>query len=270
MQERRFIYKITRDLQKNLIQGKENPESPLLQTGAFIHNINEWGKLMTLDRRSIDVYFTEEEQIHCGDRLESYAGRFAAKMAILQAMGGYDLDEFDQHEISIGSLSSGQPMAGVTGKVRELVADRNIAISISHDADIAIAMAVLIPQDFALIGIGLDIASNDRIYKALIRHGDRFMKRQFTKREAKESGGDVTKIAQRWAGKEAAAKALGTGFWNERVAWTDIEIVVDEAGKNTINLSGGALEKARTLGCRDWKIHLHEEDKVQIAFTIAY
>ena len=80
-----------------------------------------------------------------------------------------------------------------------------------------------------ILGLGSDIIDIRRIEAAIARHGDRFLDRIFTpeERARAERRGERTRIAtyaRRFAAKEAAAKALGTGF-NRGVFWRDIGVV---------------------------------------------
>lgn len=98
-------------------------------------------------------------------------------------------------------------------------------------------------KDNSVQGIGNDIVEIERIRQSIERHGSHFLDRLFTAREQdycykfKDS---VPHFAGRFAGKEAIAKALGTGFGAE-LSWHDIEILADAQGKPTVHLS----EKAR-------------------------
>ncbi len=144
---------------------------PFLPIGLYISDINDWGRFTILDPRSIDEQFTQEEKEYCGDRVESYAGRFAAKMAVMQIMGG----DLSLLEISIGALPSRQPIVRLSGDSKKIAGAQNIVLSISHDADLAVAMAALVSSGSDRLGIGTDIASCDRMYNAFQRHGDRFL-----------------------------------------------------------------------------------------------
>lgn len=242
-----------------------------LPAGVCIQNIKGLAYQITSPSNSFEDYFTQEEQAYCKDRLESYAGRFAGKMAILQIIGGDQLLGFPvyMNDISIEALPSGKPVVKFIGEVEELNKTENITVSISHDADTAVAMALRIPTgDMARIGI--DIASYERIYQALRRHGNRFVKKQFTLQEAIEADGDTTKLTQKWAVKEAVAKALGTGLWREGVSWKDIEILTNEDKKSQVLLSGGAAEKAELLNIHDWSLHLEKVYDTELAFVIAH
>jgi holo-[acyl-carrier protein] synthase len=98
-----------------------------------------------------------------------------------------------------------------------------------------------------ILGIGVDIVEVDRIEKAVRRFGDRFLKRVFTDQEIAYSMGKIhpyQKLAVRFAAKEAAFKALGTGV----TSWKEAETTIEPSGKPNMVLSGGASDHARDLG----------------------
>lgn len=93
-----------------------------------------------------------------------------------------------------------------------------------------------------MIGLGSDLIDIRRIENTLSKFGDRFKKRIFTENEIikcerrKES---AACYAKRFAAKEAAAKALGTGFRNG-VFWRDLEVTNLPSGKPTITFHGNS------------------------------
>src|ERR1700691_1716658 len=101
-----------------------------------------------------------------------------------------------------------------------------------------------------IAGTGIDVIEVDRIERALTRPatGERFRARVFTPGEIKycESRGlpRYQSYAARFAAKEAAMKALGTG-WNRNVGWGDIEVTRERGRAPTIVLHGKAAEFAR-------------------------
>lgn len=101
-----------------------------------------------------------------------------------------------------------------------------------------------------VIGIGLDLVETARVGRALERHGERFVRKLMDPEEAAglpENGPErVRALALAIAGKEAASKALGTG-WSRGVRWRD---VVVSAGpyEAAVRLEGRAAEVARELG----------------------
>ena len=74
--------------------------------------------------------------------------------------------------------------------------------------------------------------------------------------------------AGRFAGKEAVAKALGTGFAGD-VTWRGIEILRRESGAPYVRLSDEVLELATSLGITDWFISISYHDGVAMASVIA-
>ena len=82
--------------------------------------------------------------------------------------------------------------------------------------------------------------------------------------------GRIESLAARFAAKEAAAKALGTGIWRNGIGWTDIETVRDEqTGAPTLHLHHGAQARAATLGWRDWTVSLSHDRGHAIALVVA-
>jgi holo-[acyl-carrier protein] synthase len=100
-----------------------------------------------------------------------------------------------------------------------------------------------------IIGIGTDLCDIRRIEKTLARFGDRFTKRVYTeneRRKASKRPNPAAAFAQRYAAKEACAKALGTGF-RDGVFWRDLGVDNLPSGKPFLVLSGGALKKLEEL-----------------------
>jgi len=115
-----------------------------------------------------------------------------------------------------------------------------------------------------IIGIGTDIIEIARIKKA-VQTRPKMVERIFTRTEIDYCQGSrdfFAPLAARFAAKEAAAKALGTGFRDFK--WQDIEVINDTLGKPSIRIHGRAQEKARELGvtqinvslshCRDYAV----------------
>ena len=100
-----------------------------------------------------------------------------------------------------------------------------------------------------VIGIGLDLVETARVERALERHGERFVRKLMDPEEAGAlpPGGPerARRLALAVAGKEAASKALGTG-WSQGVRWRDA--VVSVGPEAAIRLEGRAAEVARELG----------------------
>lgn len=100
-----------------------------------------------------------------------------------------------------------------------------------------------------IVGLGLDIAEIDRIEAAITRYGAPFLERLFTPQEVAYCEGHKNRFeryAGRFAAKEAAMKALGTG-WRHGIRWRDIEVVRSPGGKPSLHLEGVARAFAERL-----------------------
>jgi holo-[acyl-carrier protein] synthase len=104
-----------------------------------------------------------------------------------------------------------------------------------------------------ILGIGNDLIDIRRIEKTIARFGDRFINRIYTdvereKAEGRRGAGNsyAATLAKRYAAKEAAAKALGTGF-RRGVYWRDLGVVNLSTGKPTVVMNGGAAERLAAL-----------------------
>lgn len=121
-----------------------------------------------------------------------------------------------------------------------------------------------------IVGLGLDIAEIDRIEDAITRHGAPFLERLFTSREVEyceRFKNRYERYAGRFAAKEAAMKALGTG-WSRGVRWRDIEVVRGESGKPTLMLEGVAGEIARGMGVKNIVMTITHSGNLALAQVI--
>jgi holo-[acyl-carrier protein] synthase len=105
----------------------------------------------------------------------------------------------------------------------------------------------------AIVGTGIDITEVSRVAKAIDRFGERFLKRIYTPAEiayclAKKRGANQS-FAARFAAKEAAMKAIGTGL-RRGVTWHDVEVSREPGGRPTILFHGRAAEFAARLGVK--------------------
>ena len=117
---------------------------------------------------------------------------------------------------------------------------------------------------------GVDLVEINRIDRAVTRHKERFLTRIYTPRELEQSQGRIESLAARFAAKEAAAKALGTGIWRHGIGWTDIEVRRDEcSGAPTLHLYGAAAARAQALGWTAWSVSLSHDRERVIAFVVA-
>lgn len=100
-----------------------------------------------------------------------------------------------------------------------------------------------------VVGLGIDLIELDRVRDALARWGPRFVQKLMDPQEAGRlppgEPGRSRAIALAIAGKEAASKAIGTG-WTRGVRWRDVEVFLEEPPR--VVLHAEALARARRLG----------------------
>jgi holo-[acyl-carrier protein] synthase len=120
-----------------------------------------------------------------------------------------------------------------------------------------------------IVGTGIDIAEVPRIAQSIERFGERFLQRIFTPGEIRycdSKANRVERYAARFAAKEAAMKALGTG-WNHGVRWRDCEVTRMPGGRPTLSFHGKAAEFAAKLGTKNIALsltHTKEQAMAQV------
>ena len=123
---------------------------------------------------------------------------------------------------------------------------------------------------FLIIGLGVDIAEIPRIKTAIERRGQAFLRRIYTPNEieyCERFKNKYERYAGRFAAKEAAMKALGTG-WSRGVRWVDIEVVRQQSGRPTLVLAGDAAKIATVLGVRRISISITHTESQALAQVI--
>jgi len=118
-----------------------------------------------------------------------------------------------------------------------------------------------------ILKTGIDIIEIPRIQAALDRHGERFLQRVFTPAEIAECRGRAEALAVRFAAKEAATKALGTGIGP--VSWREIETLHKRSGEPYLNLHGRAVLISEFLGLKNWAVSLSHSNEDAIAVVVA-
>lgn len=114
----------------------------------------------------------------------------------------------------------------------------------------------------AIVGIGVDVASIERVTSALVRQ-PRLAERLFTETERSLP---PASLAARFAAKEAVAKALGSPGG---MCWQDCEVVVDDAGAPSLRVTGSVAAAAEARGIRSWHLSLSHDGGVAIAMVVA-
>lgn len=118
-----------------------------------------------------------------------------------------------------------------------------------------------------IVAIGIDLIEISRIEEVFARRGDRFRARVFTVGEIRYCEPRASKFASyaaRFAAKEAAMKALGTG-WGEGVGWIDVEVVSGPNGAPALQLHRRALERLREVGATKAHLSLTHSDNLAMA-----
>ncbi len=121
-------------------------------------------------------------------------------------------------------------------------------------------------------GHGIDLMDVERIRAMVNDHGERFLTRIFTDNErqyaAQSARREAEHLAARFAAKEAALKALGTG-WTRGIAWTDIEVTRGPTGRPELNITGQAAAIAAEAGITEWHLSISHTETHAVASVIA-
>lgn len=122
-----------------------------------------------------------------------------------------------------------------------------------------------------IIGIGIDIAEVERIREVVAKaHGERFLQRVYTDAERAYCESKLNKFerfAGRFAAKEAAMKAIGTG-WRRGVAWREFEVRRSASGQPIIEFHGRAREIADQLGVKRALVTISHTEQQAIAQVV--
>ncbi|WP_290647735.1 holo-ACP synthase [Aquisalimonas sp.] len=119
--------------------------------------------------------------------------------------------------------------------------------------------------------MGTDLVHVPRIQKVLARHGQRFAERVLAPEELlrwQTHADPAAYLAKRWAVKEAAAKALGTGIGGD-TGFHDLRVARSAAGKPLLLVTGRAEATARALGIEHWHVSISDEGDYALAFVVA-
>ena len=119
-------------------------------------------------------------------------------------------------------------------------------------------------------GIGIDICKVERIAESLQRFGERMEKRLFTPGElayARQHKDPLPHLAARFAAKEAASKALGTGMAGG-IGWTQIEVLQPGGRVPTLNLTGAALARFESIGATTSHLTLSHDGGLAVACVV--
>jgi holo-[acyl-carrier protein] synthase len=119
-------------------------------------------------------------------------------------------------------------------------------------------------------GIGVDVVKVERIVAALERFGERMERRLFTADElayCRSFGDPLPHLAARFAAKEAASKALGTGM-SQGVGWKDFEVIQPGGRQPRLEFHGRGGEIFASLGCTASHLSLTHDGGLAIATVV--
>ena len=122
----------------------------------------------------------------------------------------------------------------------------------------------------AIRGIGVDVVKVDRLSQSLERFGARMEARLFTSGEleyCRRHKDPFPHLAARFAAKEAAFKAIGTGL-SGGVGWKQAEVLQPGGRQPKLLLHGVALERFQALGCTASHLTLAHDGGLAIACVV--
>ena len=122
-----------------------------------------------------------------------------------------------------------------------------------------------------IIGLGIDATDIPRITATIERYGTRFTHRIFTDTEiayCTRRREPAIHFAGRFAAKEAAMKALGTGH-SQGVLWRDIE-VVRRHGPPQLQFHGGAARRFAAMGAQSSLLSITHSETLAFAHVLLF
>ena len=121
-----------------------------------------------------------------------------------------------------------------------------------------------------IAGVGIDIVEHKRIARIHIRYGEKFARRILDEMEMddyRKAPSQVSLLAKRFAAKEAASKALGTGF-ARGITLNMICVRHDNDGRPLLELCASAAEHANKLGAVTPWLSISDEENYSIAMVV--
>ena len=124
-----------------------------------------------------------------------------------------------------------------------------------------------------IVGLGIDVAKVERVEEFLTRYGSRFVERVCTPGECAEAAkythlkAKANHLAGRIAAKEAACKALGTGFTGG-ISWKCFEVVRESSGRPTLRATGVAAQKMSQRGISNVVLSISHDGGLAAAVVV--
>ncbi len=117
-----------------------------------------------------------------------------------------------------------------------------------------------------IVGLGIDVVAVERVRRLVERHGRRFLDRCFCPGEVTRPA-DAEHLAGLLAAKEAAFKALGTG-WDAGVGWRSVAVTRPGGRAPALELSGAAAARAHDLGVRRSHLSISHDAGLAVAVVV--
>ncbi len=121
-----------------------------------------------------------------------------------------------------------------------------------------------------IVGLGLDVVHTPRVRDLIARYGDHFLDKLFQPAEVaycRRGRMNHLSFAAHIAAKEAASKALGTG-WRQGVHWKLVEVAHEPSGQPTVVLHGRARARADELGVARIHVSLTHDGEYALAQVV--
>lgn len=123
-----------------------------------------------------------------------------------------------------------------------------------------------------ILGIGTDLVEIERLARSYARHGDRLIDRILGDRERAAAPAPDTPrfaawLAKRFAAKEAAVKALGTGFVGG-ITLQDIQTIHDKRGAPSLVFAGVAQQRLEEIGGDQVHLSISDDQTHALAFVV--
>ncbi len=121
--------------------------------GVDIVEVSRMERVLAKTPSFASKVFTEEERAYCDSHARPaihYAARFAAREAVLKALGCGFGDGVGRHDVSVSRDQRGKPIAVLAGRVAQIAREQGvveIALSLSHTSELAVANAMAITDD---------------------------------------------------------------------------------------------------------------------------
>ncbi len=110
--------------------------------GNDIEKISRVGRVIAASPRFVEKVFTRAERDYCkskGSPAQHYTARFCAKEAFAKAVGV----PLSWQEVEVVRTDSGRPVIRTYGRAAEILAGREVRVSLSHAGDYAIATVLI-------------------------------------------------------------------------------------------------------------------------------